>query len=507
MFINIGNKAKTMSRNNQYIISDNIKSLSNDIERELSFWNLQFLRKGELSGIDYTIDENTSDNLFTPTDLAIKSYVNSSISKLSIQRQDDGEKENYYGVYSGGYDSDGMNNFIRVLPERYSVATDLANPLILKIDKTKYTIYNVSTITNSTYIPKNHRVTITCDHSGDELSRYISEVSYTNITDDDTSVMFYIMEIPSESGTELSTVRVDREHKKLYFEHMGSISRGNWRITSGLITKNNIITNGTYSLYEIGYVYIEKSGDNFIPHMFYTPPQMIYDSSELIMSPKDNSLGYNVIEDTWYRYNNITSSVEPYSCQLIGMIGVMNVNDLPEYVCSFAFPNYLEKNQKNTIKLKVEGNSIVSVHGDNIVYLASNVAKSKNYKYKWEIDTNSYRGKTVFLFIDKDGIERIDTNRPYRNPFGGYYLNNKNWRCVGSVFVQNSGTLSTPWDFNGTVGDIEQYQTNGYAQVPLGFDGIIRVSGSNINEYSSDEYDVVPVSAGSSVEYIGVING
>lgn len=500
-----------MPRNRQYIISDVEKTKYNDIERELSFWGFQLLNRGLLEKIDFNISNYENNDLVSsPTDLAIKNYVLSRISELSSQNYNDGEKEDYYGIYSASVDSNGMNNFLRVYPERYSVVTDISNPLVLKINGATQTIYNVQTISNSLYIPSNHQITLNCDRPGEEITKYYTEVDYTSITNDNNN-NFYIIEIPGTNGFEYSTVRIDRKAKKIYFENNGSVIRGTWRDTSSGFSKINVIENTTYNLYEIGYVYIEMSndGNSFTPHLYYTEPIATLDPKEdLAHSEKDNPLAYDLISQEWYQFDNSNGNISKINIQIIGMIGVRETNDLPEYVCSFAYPNYLELNQKNTIRLETDGSKVYSKDGSNTIFMQSSVIKTKNKIYTWEITGNN-RYKTCFLYIDYNGNEQVSFDRPWRNPFGGYYLPDKNWRCVGSVFIDGNGTIQNPWDFNGSQGDSEKYNLDGVAQIPLDFNGIIKVTNSsNILEYDSDDYNaVIPVESGSVVEYIGEVNG
>ena len=122
-----------MARNRQYILDQEQKNYNLDHERLASYWNLQFLYQGLLKNIDTTLD-NIPDIISTPTDLAVKNYVKFVSSNILNVKQNLGEVENYYGVYSG-HRYEELNAFVKTNNTlKPVIVADNENPLVVRID-------------------------------------------------------------------------------------------------------------------------------------------------------------------------------------------------------------------------------------------------------------------------------------------------------------------------------------------------------------------------------------
>lgn len=484
------------SRNSQYIITDNQKQSKNDIRKEVSFWKLQLLNNQTVQGINNSLDNINENKEFVPTDLAIKEYVKATISKFRGSKKTFGERENYYGVYNG-QQLNGKNSFVRTIGGlNPMVVSDDNSPLIVKLENKEYTFINCSAdaIASSTLKAKMN-VTLADSRLGTDESKYMYSVGYSSINTGTTNKNYYVL----VNGSELSTVFVDRTNKKLIFKHVGSTRRGQWRNTNSVISAPEMITSGIHDLLEIRYLFINTNG-----HVSNTEqePLVIKASTELNGKP-NGTYGYNIYDENWYMSNG--SAVNKVNVQMIGAVAVDNEG----IKAAFSVPNYLMKSQKNTIRLRKNGQKIVSVHGSNVVYMESDVVEKRNVLIEWDFEGLTYKNTTCYLYIDYNGEPQISNVRPFRNPFGGWYLNTSGWRCVGSVFVSNTYELSDPWDFNGTIGGSEQYTARTFAQMPLGFTGTVRVavSGRTTDYNATALENGMMVDAGTKIEYLENING
>lgn len=488
-----------MARNSQYILDQEYKNSNLDTKRLVSYWKLQFLFQNVLKNIDKTLDNIPANQVSTPTDLAIKEYVKFASSNILYVKQNLGEIENYYGVYSGSR-YEGLNAFVKTNNTlKPVIVTDNSNPLIVDINNKEYSFTNIIVDSISTSsLHSAMSVTLTSNSKfGKEESKYLTELPYTSITKYGNATHFII-----KINDEYSTVRV--ENNKLYFEHIGGATRSQWRISNNRIADVAIIpsNNLTFQLLDIVYLYINTTGK--VIHCF-TEPKAVLDKNELL-SCSESTYGYNIIDEQWYYFDKSTNTVTKQDIQLIGMVGVDNST----VRCAYSLPCYLKKSQKNTIKLqKVNNRRISSVSGDNVLYFNSKVLHTRNAIFNWNLDATSYKNTTVFLYLDEDGNEKMSLNRPYKSEYGGYYLNNRNWRCVGSVFVNSGGIASDPCDLNGTLNFSERYNNATFARFPLGFEGQIKViKGTNTQTYNVKDLNCgISVEANTTIEYYGVING
>lgn len=492
-----------MMANKQYILSDySDNEVDSKIQREGSYFNLQLLYGDKITGIDTSLD-NIKDNKSVPTDLAIKRYIQNipeSVYKIKYRL---GEVENYYGVYSG-YSVDGINAFIR--PNNTNTIIPIINtnnPLVVRINnKEKKIVLSSGWSLSDSLISDNIRVILNDDADfNTEKSKYMKSVSFNNISQRvwDSTKKYYIL----NNNGEYSTVRFDKVNMKLHFEHFGASDRGQWRLQNNSISPINIITNDnlTFELLDIAYIFIAENGQ--IEYSM-KEPVTIGAGSTLTESEK---YGYNVVDECWY-YHNGTNVVKK-NIQWIGMVGIKKSGNQTISICSFSLPNYIKKNQKNTIKLvKINDTTIESESGDNII-VSRDVLHIKNHIFKWNIGSiASYSNQTLYLYIDNYGFEQYSLERPYKNEFGGYYLHNKCWRCVGSIFVNYQGKISAVYDLNGTIEGEQQYPSNPVQSymvfTPLGFKGKFYVN----NVASSLDPDVyIMTNSGNTVKFIGEIDG
>ena len=489
-----------MPRNSQYILGTNIDDVNND-PRLNSYWVLQFLFQGKLDGIDKTLDHIPENSNSTPTDLAIKEYVKKVSSNILTTKQNLGEIENYYGVYSG-FKYNNINCFVQATNTSIpSIVVGVNDQLVVKINNKEYSFAAINTI-GSAITTTPMTITLSSNSTfGTEESKYLTELSYSSTTNLGNK-NYYIIKI----NNEYSTVRFDRTNHKIYFEHIGGPTRSQWRISNKNIADVSTIPSdiSTFDLLDIQYVFIDSSGNVSICNQ--EPKAILSANASSFSEYTGSTYGYNVITEKWYYFNKTNGTVTEKAVQLIGMIGVKN----NQILCAYSLPCYLKKSQKNTIKLeRVSNKKISSNSGDNVLYFNSNILQTRNIIYNWIFTSTSYKNTTVFLYIDEEGTTQMSLNRPYKSEFGGYYLNNKNWRCVGSVFVDIHGDVYEPCDLNGTLNLVENYSEATYARFPLGFEGRIKITvGEGTPEYKNVENlnFGINVVANTKIEYEGVIN-
>ena len=489
-----------MPRNSQYILGTNIDDVNND-PRLNSYWVLQFLFQGKLDGIDKTLDNIPENSNSTPTDLAIKEYVKKVSSNILTTKQNLGEIENYYGVYSG-FKYNNINCFVQATNTSIpSIVVGVNDQLVVKINNKEYSFAAINTIGSAITTTPMTIMLSSNSTFGTEESKYLTELSYSNTTNLGNK-NYYIIKI----NNEYSTVRFDRTNHKIYFEHIGGPTRSQWRISNKNIADVSKIPSdiSTFDLLDIQYVFIDSSGNVSICNQ--EPKAILSANASSFSEYTDSTYGYNVITEKWYYFNKTNGTVTEKAVQLIGMIGVQN----NQILCAYSLPCYLKKSQKNTIKLeRVSNKKISSISGDNVLYFNSNILQTRNIIYNWIFNSTSYKNTTVFLYIDEEGTTQMSLNRPYKSEFGGYYLNNKNWRCVGSVFVDIHGDVYEPCDLNGTLNLVENYSEATYARFPLGFEGQIKITvGEGTPEYKNVENlnFGINVVANTKIEYEGVIN-